>query len=55
MPGATILEPVSPDNAVLLLVDQQEGLLSRVHDPDQTRRNLIALARCTRLWESRRS
>jgi hypothetical protein len=25
------LEPVSPDNAVLLLVDQQEDLFSRIH------------------------
>jgi nicotinamidase-related amidase len=51
MPAATPtrLEPVSPDNAVLLLVDQQEGLFSHIHDPDQTRRTLVALARCTRL------
>jgi len=34
---------------VLLLVDQQEGLFSRVHEPEQTRRNLLALARCTQL------
>jgi nicotinamidase-related amidase len=47
--SSTRLEPVSPDNAVLLVVDQQEGLFSRVHEPEQTRRNLIALARCTRL------
>lgn len=40
MPSTTSqnrLEPVSPHNTVLLLVDQQEGLLSRVHEPDQTR------------------
>jgi nicotinamidase-related amidase len=42
-------EPVSPHNAVLLLVDQQEGLFSRVHQPEQTRSNLVALARCARL------
>jgi nicotinamidase-related amidase len=41
--------PVTPDNAVLLLVDQQEGLFSRVHEPEQTRRNLAALARCAEL------
>ena len=42
-------EPVSPHNAVLLLVDQQEGLFARVHQPEQTRSNLAALARCARL------
>jgi nicotinamidase-related amidase len=45
----TLLQPVSPHNAVLLLVDQQEGLLSRSHDPQQTRDNVVALARCARL------
>jgi nicotinamidase-related amidase len=34
---------------VLLLVDQQEGLFGRIYQPDQTRHNLIALARCARL------
>jgi nicotinamidase-related amidase len=42
-------EPVSPRNAVLLLVDQQAGLFSRIHEPEQTRRNLLALARCAHL------
>jgi nicotinamidase-related amidase len=36
------------ENAVLLLVDQQEGLLSRIHEPEQTKRNLVALTRCMR-------
>jgi nicotinamidase-related amidase len=45
----TILEPVSAENSVLLLVDQQEGLFSRVHQPQQTRANLLALARSARL------
>jgi hypothetical protein len=45
----THLEPVSPDNAVLLFVDQQEGLFSRVHEPAHTRSNLLALARSARL------
>jgi nicotinamidase-related amidase len=45
----TILEPVSADNTVLLLVDQQEGLFSRIHQPQQTRANLLALARAGRL------
>src|SRR6266498_1218349 len=47
--GPTLREPVSPRNAVLLLVDQQEGLFHRVHEPEQTRRNLLALGRCARL------
>ncbi len=41
--------PVSPQNAVLLLVDQQEGLFGRIHQPEQTRSTLVALARCARL------
>jgi nicotinamidase-related amidase len=45
----THLEPVSPDNAVLLFVDQQEGLFSRIHEPGRTRANLLALARSARL------
>src|SRR6266511_487596 len=52
MPSATRptrLEPVTPQNAVLLLVDQQEGLVSRIHEPEQTRRNLLALARSAQL------
>jgi nicotinamidase-related amidase len=44
-------EPVTPHNAVLLLVDQQQGLFSRIHQPEQTRRNLLALARCTQMLE----
>jgi len=53
MPSATRptrLEPVTPQNAVLLLVDQQEGLFSRIHEPEQTRRNLLALARSAQLF-----
>jgi nicotinamidase-related amidase len=42
-------EPVSPENAVLLLVDQQEGLFGRIHEPQETRGNLLALARCAHL------
>jgi len=42
-------EPVSPRNAVLLFVDQQEGLFGRIHEPEQTRRNLVALGRCAQL------
>jgi nicotinamidase-related amidase len=49
MPMPTRPEPVSPQNAVLLLVDQQEGLFSRIHEPEQTRRNLVALAQSAQL------
>ncbi len=42
-------EPVSPRNAVLLFVDQQEGLFGRIHEPEQTRRNLVALGQCAQL------
>ena len=45
----THLEPVSPDNAVLLFVDQQEGWFSRIYEPEQTRSNVLALARSARL------
>jgi nicotinamidase-related amidase len=45
------LEPVTPHNTVLLLVDQQEGLFSRIHQPEQTRRTLLALARCAQLLD----
>ena len=48
----TQLEPVSPDNAVLLFVDQQEGLFSQIHEPAQTRASLFALARSARLLGS---
>jgi hypothetical protein len=47
--GPAHLEPVTPDNSVLLLVDQQEGLFRRIHEPELTRRTRIALARCARL------
>jgi hypothetical protein len=52
MPGAAWplgLEPVGPHNAVLLLVDQQQGLFGRIHQPEQTRHTPVALARCARL------
>ena len=42
-------DPIMPDNAVLLLVDQQEGLFSRILEPEQTRHNLLGLARGTKL------
>lgn len=42
-------EPVSSQNSVLLLVDQQEGLLSRIYEAERTKANLVALARCAQL------
>jgi hypothetical protein len=46
---STLLDPITPENAVLLLVDQQEGLFSRIYEPEQTRRQLLGLARATQL------
>jgi hypothetical protein len=37
MPSATrstLLDPITPENAVLLLVDQQEGLFTRIYEPE---------------------
>jgi nicotinamidase-related amidase len=52
MPNATkstLLDPITPENAVLLLVDQQEGLFTRIYEPEQTRRYLLGLARSAQL------
>ena len=46
---STLLDPVTPQNAVLLLVDQQEGWFSRIHEPLQTRHQLLGLARSAQL------
>ena len=46
---STFLDPITPQNAVLLLVDQQEGLFTRIYEPEQTRRHLLGLARSTQL------
>ena len=46
---STLLDPITPENAVLLLVDQQEGLFTRIYEPEQTQRQLLGLARSTRL------
>jgi len=45
----TLLDPITPENAVLLIIDQQEGLLSRISQPEGTRANLLALARISRM------
>jgi nicotinamidase-related amidase len=46
---STLLDPVTPQNAVLLLVDQQEGLLARVYEPEHLRAHLLGLARGAKL------
>ncbi len=46
---STPLEGITPENVVLLLVDQQEGWFTRIQEPEQTRRHLLGLARGTRL------
>lgn len=38
-------DSISPENAVLLIIDQQEGWFSRIHEPEQTQRHLLGLAR----------
>jgi nicotinamidase-related amidase len=45
----TLLDPITPENAVLLMIDQQEGLLRRISQPEGTRANLLALARISRM------
>jgi len=42
---STPLDPITPDNAVVLIVDQQEGWFSSIFEPEQTQRHLLALAR----------
>src|SRR6266699_5636848 len=46
---ATLLDPITPQNAVLLLVDQQEGWFSRIQEPEHTRHHLLGLARGAKL------
>jgi nicotinamidase-related amidase len=46
---STPLDPITPDNAVVLIVDQQEGWFSRIFEPGQTQRHLLALARAAKL------
>lgn len=45
----TLLDPITPENAVLLLIDQQEGLLARVYKPEQMQAHLLGLARGAKL------
>jgi nicotinamidase-related amidase len=46
---STPLDLITPENAVLLIVDQQEGWFSRISEPEQTQRRLLALARAAKL------
>ncbi len=52
MPSATsstLLDPITPQNTVLLLIDQQEGLLAKVYEPEHMRAHLLGLARGAKL------
>ena len=44
-------EPLTPESAVLLLVDHQSGLVSGIRDlaPDEVRHNIVAFARAARV------
>ncbi len=44
-------EPLTPESAVLLLVDHQSGLVSSIRDlaPDEVRHNIVAFARAARV------
>ena len=44
-------EPLTPESAVLLLVDHQSGLVSGVRDlaPDEVRHNIVAFSRAARV------
>jgi hypothetical protein len=48
---STPLDPITPDNAVVLIIGQQEGWFSRIVEPEQTQRLLLALARAAKLLE----
>jgi nicotinamidase-related amidase len=43
------LDPITPENAVVLIVDQQEGWFTRIYEPEQAQRHLLALARAAKL------
>ena len=43
----TLLDLITTENAVLLLVDQQEGWFSRIQEPEQTRHHLRGRAECS--------
>ena len=46
---STPLDPITPENAVVLIVDQQEGWFTKISEPEQTQRHLLALARAAKL------
>jgi nicotinamidase-related amidase len=46
---ATLFDPLTPENAVLLIVDQQEGWFGRIQEPEQTQHHLLSLARGAQL------
>lgn len=48
---AVPVDPVTPENAVVLFVDQQEGILARAYEAAQTQRHVVGLAQCAKLLE----
>jgi nicotinamidase-related amidase len=46
---STLLDPITPHNAVLLLIDQQEGLLAKVYESEHLRAHLLGLAKGAKL------
>ncbi len=46
-----VYERLTPESAVLLLVDHQSGLVSGIRDlaPDEVRHNIVAFARAARV------
>jgi nicotinamidase-related amidase len=48
---STLLDPITSQNAMLLLVDQQEGLLAGVYESEHLRAHLLGLARGAKLLD----
>jgi nicotinamidase-related amidase len=46
---ATMFDPLTPENAVLLIVDQQEGWFGRIQEPEQAQHHLLSLVRGAQL------
>ena len=53
--SSTPLDPITPDNAVVLIVDQQEGWFSRIFEAEQTQPLLLASPAQPNCWECRPS
>jgi nicotinamidase-related amidase len=44
-----MFDPLTPENAVLLIVDQQEGWFGRIQEPEQAQHHLLSLVRGAQL------